>query len=58
LDSDTILRISFSFGGGMGRLREVCGAVTCMFMAAEILEEYIKDKREETIWQDQQNGEK
>ncbi len=42
----------------MGRLREVCGAVTCMFMAAEILEEYIKDKREETIWQDQQNGEK
>jgi len=32
LDINTALKISSSFGGGMGRLREVCGAVTGMFM--------------------------
>ncbi len=32
LDIDTALKISSSFGGGMGRLREVCGAVSGMFM--------------------------
>ena len=32
LDRDTALKISSSFGGGMGRLREVCGAVSGMFM--------------------------
>lgn len=34
LDTDTALKIASSFGGGMGRLREVCGAVTGMFMVA------------------------
>jgi C_GCAxxG_C_C family probable redox protein len=33
---ETALKISSSFGGGMGRLREVCGAVTAMFMIAGI----------------------
>lgn len=37
LDESTALRISSSFGGGMGRLREVCGAVSGMFMAAGLL---------------------
>ena len=32
LDRETALKISSSFGGGMGRLREVCGAVSGMFM--------------------------
>ena len=32
LDIETALKLSSSFGGGMGRLREVCGAVTGMFM--------------------------
>lgn len=32
LDRETALRLSSSFGAGMGRLREVCGAVTAMFM--------------------------
>jgi C_GCAxxG_C_C family probable redox protein len=32
LSNDTALKIASSFGGGMGRLREVCGAVTGMFM--------------------------
>lgn len=34
LDFETALKISSSFGGGMGRMREVCGAVSGMFMAA------------------------
>lgn len=39
-DNDTALKLASSFGGGMGRLREVCGAVTAMFMAAGMLEGY------------------
>ena len=31
---DMAARLSSSFGGGMGRLREVCGAVSGMFMVA------------------------
>lgn len=32
LDKNTAVMLSSSFGGGMGRLREVCGAVSGMFM--------------------------
>jgi C_GCAxxG_C_C family probable redox protein len=32
LDRDTVLRISSAFGGGMGGLGGVCGAVTAAFM--------------------------
>ena len=34
LDFETAIKLSSSFGGGMGRLREVCGAVSGMFMIA------------------------
>lgn len=34
------LRLASSFGGGMGRLREVCGAVSGMFMVAGALYGY------------------
>ncbi|MBP3360996.1 MAG: C_GCAxxG_C_C family protein [Clostridia bacterium] len=34
IDFETAMRFSSSFGGGMGRLREVCGAVSGMFMVA------------------------
>ena len=34
MDFETGLKLSSSFGGGMGRLREVCGAVSAMFMIA------------------------
>ena len=34
LDEKTALMLSSSFGGGMGRMREVCGAVSGMFMVA------------------------
>ncbi|MBR3642562.1 MAG: C_GCAxxG_C_C family protein [Parasporobacterium sp.] len=33
LDIDTAARLSSSFGGGMGRLREVCGTVSGALMA-------------------------
>lgn len=36
-DRETALRISSSFGGGMGRMREVCGAVSGAFMVAGVL---------------------
>lgn len=41
LDEKTSLMISSSFGGGMGRLREVCGAVSGVFMAAGAIFGYI-----------------
>ena len=34
IDKETALKLSSYFGGGMGRLREVCGAVSAMFMIA------------------------
>lgn len=37
IDNDLAVAISSSFGGGMGRMREVCGAVSGMFMAAGVL---------------------
>lgn len=36
LDFETALKISSTFGGGMGRMREVCGAVSAMFMISGI----------------------
>ncbi len=38
------VKIASSFGGGMGRLREVCGAVTGMFMVAGLLYGYDNPK--------------
>jgi C_GCAxxG_C_C family probable redox protein len=40
LDEKTAVTLSSSFGGGMGRLREVCGAVSGAFMVAGILRGY------------------
>ena len=40
LDFDTAMKLSSGFGGGMGRLREVCGAVSGMFMVLGTLEGY------------------
>jgi C_GCAxxG_C_C family probable redox protein len=37
MDEELSKRISSSFGGGMGRMREVCGACSAMFMIAGIL---------------------
>ncbi len=40
MDRSLLLRMSSSFGGGMGRLREVCGTVSGMFLVAGMLYGY------------------
>ena len=40
LDVDFTARMASSFGGGMGRMREVCGAVSGMLMVAGLLYGY------------------
>lgn len=37
VDRGTAMRLASSFGGGMGRLREVCGAVSGSFMVLGML---------------------
>ena len=37
MDENTAMRLSSSFGAGMGRMREVCGACSAMFMVAGLL---------------------
>ena len=44
MDFEMALKISSSFGAGMGRLREVCGAVSGMFMVAGMIYGYIDPK--------------
>ncbi len=40
VEKSYLSRMASSFGGGMGRLREVCGAVSGMFMVAGFLYGY------------------
>jgi len=40
MDIDTAARLSSSFGGGMGRMREVCGAVSGALMALGAIKGY------------------
>lgn len=40
VDEATALRIASSFGGGIGRLREVCGAFSGLCMVAGLLKGY------------------
>ncbi|HBL85142.1 MAG: hypothetical protein A2Y17_02025 [Clostridiales bacterium GWF2_38_85] len=40
MEFEEAIKLSSSFGGGMGRLREVCGAVSAMFMITGILYGY------------------
>lgn len=47
MDRTMALKLSSSFGGGMGRLREVCGAVTGMFMVAGLLYGYESPEADE-----------
>ena len=51
LDEKTAARMASCFGGGMGRMREVCGAVSGMLLVAGVLYGYddpkaTKEKRE------------
>ena len=47
IDPEMLAKISSSFGGGMGRLREVCGAVSGSFMALGCIEGYSDPKESE-----------
>ncbi len=47
IDKETALKLSSSFGGGMGRLREVCGAVSAMFMVAGLEKGYTDNNNDE-----------
>ncbi len=51
LECETALKIASSFGGGMGRLREVCGAVSGAFMVLGMKYGYIDplDKNKKTM---------
>ena len=46
-DKETALKLSSSFGGGMGRMREVCGAVSAMFMIAGLEKGYTQNNNDE-----------
>lgn len=47
MDKETAMKIASSFGGGMGRLREVCGSVTGMFIVAGLMDGYSDPKAKE-----------
>ena len=47
LDEKTAARLASSFGGGMGRMREVCGAVSAMFMICGLTNGYDDPKAKE-----------
>ena len=40
IELETAVKIASPFGGGMGRLREVCGSVSGMFMVLSFLKGY------------------
>lgn len=48
LDKETALMLSSPFGGGMGRLREVCGTVSGMFMILGLAKGYSDPNSKET----------
>ena len=47
LEPDFAAKMASSFGGGMGRLREVCGAVSGMLMVAGLLYGYTEPGEED-----------
>ena len=47
IDFETGLKLASSFGGGMGRLREVCGAVSAMFMLIGLKKGYTSPTNDE-----------
>jgi len=44
IDTETAAKLATSFGGGMGRLREVCGAVSGMFLVLGLQYPFIDTK--------------
>ena len=58
LDRDTAMKLSSAFGGGIGRMREVCGAVSGMMMVLGLLYGYTdpgeKDCNKKALYTDVQ----
>ena len=55
LSPELSAKMAASFGGGMGRMREVCGAVSGMLMVAGILYGYdqpddVRSRRTTMLW--------
>ena len=48
VDLDTALKLASGFGGGIGRMREVCGTFTGLTMAASMIYGYNDPKDTET----------
>jgi len=48
LDEKTAARVASAFGGGIGRMREVCGAVSGMYMVLGLLYGYDEAKDDAT----------
>jgi C_GCAxxG_C_C family probable redox protein len=44
IDTETAAKLATSFGGGMGRMREVCGAVSGMFLVIGLQYPFIDTK--------------
>ena len=47
IEKELALKLSSSFGGGMGRLREVCGAVSAMFAIVGLRYGYTENNNDE-----------
>jgi len=48
VDRDTALKIASSFGGGVGRMREICGALSGAFIVMGMLDGYSDPLDDET----------
>lgn len=46
IDEDSALRLAASFGGGMGNLKEMCGALTGAFMVLGLMKGYTDPTRD------------
>ena len=58
LPEETLLRLSSSFGGGVGRMREICGAVSGMAIVLGLLRGYsdLQDKGLKAAHYDRMQG--
>lgn len=58
LNFDTAIRLASSFGGGMGRLREVCGTVSGMFFIAGLRFGYTPEEDALSLSENPKNSKK
>ena len=56
LNLDMAKQMSVSFGGGVGRMREVCGTVSAMAMLAGFKYPVLDQNDQEELWNGAKNG--